>query len=106
MVRASQRTGLFDRLGAIQLPSEMLLRVAIRLESAERIVFPDGRDQEVAFEHGGISRGAPHVHGLHRLALAHDTLPSVFRVTLGDGCKLLAFQAREPQCFAAIDELA
>ena len=51
MVRASQRTGLFYRLGATQLPSEMLLRVAIRLESANRIVFSNGRDQNVAFEH-------------------------------------------------------
>ena len=32
MVRASQRTGLFDRLSAILLlPPEMLLRVAIRV---------------------------------------------------------------------------
>ena len=67
MVRASQRTGLFDRLGAIQLPSEMLLRVAIRFKSAQRKVFPNGRDQEVAFEHGGISRGARHVHRLRWL---------------------------------------
>lgn len=83
MVGASQRTGLFDRLGAIRLPSEMLLRVAIRLESAQRIVFPNGRDQDVAFEHGGISMRAPHVHLLRWLALAHDTLPSVLEPLSG-----------------------
>ena len=60
MVRASQRTGLFDRLSAILLlPPEMLLRVAIRFESANRIVFPNGRDQDVAFEYGAISGGRP-----------------------------------------------
>jgi hypothetical protein len=88
MVRASQRTGPFYCLGAIQLPSEMLLRVAIRLESANRIVFPNGRDQDVAFEHGAISMGTPHVHLLRWLALEHDILPSVFRL------------------FVAVDEMA
>ena len=58
MPRASERTGLFQRPGAIQLPPEMLLRVEIRLESANRIMFPNGRDHDVAFEHMAISVGA------------------------------------------------
>jgi len=92
MVQASESTGLFQRLGKPLLRSEKLLRLPIRLESANGIVIAHGRDDHVALANVGISTRAPHGHSLRWLA-PHDSrsvrlgtrrrLHNVPRVTAG-----------------------
>ena len=62
MLRASECTGPTQRLGAIVLCPERLLRFAVRRHTANRIVSSHGRDDDVALENVAISRAATPVY--------------------------------------------